>query len=77
MSHDLADSVATYALDALPSDEVLIVEAAVKVDPDLRAEYQAHRRVATRLADGFPKVVPAMSPELWGRIARTAGAPPS
>lgn len=73
MSHDLGDSVAAYALNALPSEEVLIVGAAVRVDPDLQSDYDTHRRVAARLADGFPEVVPAMSPDLWGRIARSAG----
>ena len=72
MSHDLEDSVAAYAINALPPDEVLIVDAAVQVDPELRGEYERHRTVAARLADGFPEVVPAMSPDVWDRIARSA-----
>jgi anti-sigma-K factor RskA len=73
MSDDLEDSVAAHALHALPSDETLIVETAIHVDPDLQAEYEAHRSVAVKLASGFPEVVPVMSPALWTRISRSAG----
>jgi len=73
MSDEVEDSVAAHALHALPPDEALMAETAIHVDPRLQAEYEAHRRVATKLATGFPEVVPVMSPALWNRISRSAG----
>lgn len=73
MSDEVEDSVAAHALHALPPDETLMVETAIHVDPHLQAEYEAQRRVAAKLATGFPEVVPVMSPALWNRISRSAG----
>jgi anti-sigma-K factor RskA len=76
MSEDHEDSAAAHALNALPADESLSLDAAMELDPDLRADYEAHRAVAAELVEGFSDVVPAQSPHLWDRIAESAGFAP-
>jgi hypothetical protein len=49
------------------------VETAIGFDEELNSHYQAHRRIAAELAEGFSDVVPAASPNLWDRIALEAG----
>ena len=77
MTEDLEDSVAAHALNAVPGEESLPVEAALRSDEDLSDQYDAHRRIAGQLVDGFSDVVPAPSPDLWGRIAHEAGFGPA
>ena len=73
MTDQLDDSVAAHALNALPEDERDLVETAIVFDEELNSHYEAHRRIAAELVDGFSDVVPAASPELWDRIALEAG----
>jgi anti-sigma-K factor RskA len=73
MSEQLDDSVAAHALNALPEDERDVVETAIEFDEELNSHYQAHRRIAAELVEGFSDVVPAASPLLWDRIALEAG----
>ena len=80
MNEDLEDSAATHALNALPGEETIPLEAILRSDEDLGDEYDAHRRTAAQLVDGFTDVVPAPSGDLWDRIAHEVGfsrtAPP-
>jgi len=64
MSEDDEDSAAVHALNALPADESRSLDAAMELDPGLRADYEAHRAVAAELVEGFSDVVPAPSPQL-------------
>ena len=73
MSDQLDDSVATHALNALPEDERDLVETAIGFDEELNSYFEAHRRIAAELVEGFSDVVPAASPDLWDRIALEAG----
>jgi anti-sigma-K factor RskA len=73
MSDQLDDSVAAHALNALPEDERDRVELAIGFDEELNSHYEAHRRIAAELVEGFSDVVPAAPPELWDRIALEAG----
>ena len=73
MTDQLDDSVAAHALNALPEDERDLVETAIVFDEELNSHYEAHRRIAAELVEGFSDVVPAASPELWDRIALEAG----
>lgn len=73
MSHNLDDSVAAHALNALPADESALVEAAIGFDEELKDDYESYRQVAAELVEGFSDVVPAASPQLWDRIALAAG----
>ena len=73
MTDQLDDSVAAHALNALPEDERDLVETAIVFDAELNSHYEAHRRIAAELVEGFSDVVPAASPELWDRIALEAG----
>jgi len=73
MSDQLDDSVAAHALNALPEDERDLVETAIGFDDELNSHYEAHRRIAAELVEGFSDVVPAASPNLWDRIALEAG----
>ena len=73
MSDQLDDSVAAHALNALPEDERDLVETAIAFDEELNSHYEAHRRIAAELVEGFSDVVPAASPDLWDRIALEAG----
>jgi len=73
MTDQLDDSVAAHALNALPEDERDLVETAIGFDEELNSHYDAHRRIAAELVEGFSDVVPAASPELWDRIALEAG----
>ena len=73
MTDQLDDSVAAHALNALPEDERDLVETAIGFDEELNSHYEAHRRIAAELVEGFSDVVPAASPELWDRIALEAG----
>ena len=73
MSDQLDDSVAAHALNALPEDERDLVETAIVFDEELNSHYEAHRRIAAELVEGFSDVVPAASPNLWDRIALEAG----
>ena len=77
MSDQLDDSVAAHALNALPEDERGLVETAIVFDEELNSHYEAHRRIAAELVEGFSDVVPAASPNLWDRIALEAGLVPS
>jgi hypothetical protein len=77
MTEDVEDSVAAHALNAVPGEESLPVEAALRSDEELSDQYDAHRRIAGQLVDGFSDVVPAPSPDLWGRIAHEAGFGPA
>ena len=72
-SDRLDDSLATHALNALPEDERDLVETAIGFDEELNSHYDAHRRIAAELVEGFSDVVPAASPDLWDRIALAAG----
>lgn len=73
MSDQLDDNVAAHALNALPEDERDLVETAIVFDEELNSHYEAHRRIAAELVEGFSDVVPAASPGLWDRIALEAG----
>ena len=73
MSHNLDDSVAVHALNALPEDESALVSVAIGFDDELKDEYESFRRVAAELVEGFSDVVPAASPQLWDRIELAAG----
>ena len=73
MSDQLDDSVAAHALNALPEAEKDRVELAIGFDEELNSHYEAHRRIAAELVEGFSDVVPAAPPELWDRIALEAG----
>jgi anti-sigma-K factor RskA len=73
MTDQLDDSVAAHALNALPEDERDLVETAIVFDEELNSHYEAHRRIAAELVEGFSDVVPAVSPNLWDRIALEAG----
>jgi len=73
MTDQLDDSVAAHALNALPEDERDLVETAIGFDEELNSHYDAHRRIAAELVEGFSDVVPAASPNLWDRIALEAG----
>ena len=73
MTDQLDDSVAAHALNALPEDEKDLVETAIVFDEELNSHYEAHRRIAAELVEGFSDVVPAASPNLWDRIALEAG----
>ena len=64
MSDQLDDSVATHALNALPEDERDLVETAIGFDEELNSYFEAHRRIAAELVEGFSDVVPAASPDL-------------
>jgi anti-sigma-K factor RskA len=73
MNDHLDDAVAAHALNALPEDERDLVETAIGFDEELNSHYEAHRRIAAELVEGFSDVVPAASPLLWDRIALEAG----
>jgi hypothetical protein len=70
---DVEDLLAVYALDAVDDDERAAVEAHLLGCPRCRAEVDAHREVASHLAQSG-----APAPEgLWDRIAGAiAGEPP-
>lgn len=72
-SDQLDDAAAAHALNALPEDERDLVETAIGFDEELNSHYEAHRRIAAELVEGFSDVVPAASPDLWDRIAVAAG----
>jgi len=73
MTDQLDDSVAAHALNALPEGERDLVETAIGFDEELNSHYEAHRRIAAELVEGFSDVVRAASPDLWDRIALEAG----
>jgi hypothetical protein len=74
MRHDAADAAAAHALNALPPDEADRVDAAISSNRRLAANYDAFRRVAATLADGFPEAAVAAPGDLWDRIAGEAFA---
>ena len=73
MTHQLDDADAAHALNALPDEDTDLVETANDCDEELNSHYEAHRRIAVELVEGFSDVVPAASPDLWDRIALEAG----
>jgi Anti-sigma-K factor rskA/Putative zinc-finger len=61
---ELQELLGAYALDAVPHDEIAVLEAHLEECPRCRAEVAAHRETAALLALG------AAAPEgLWDRIA--------
>lgn len=58
MSDDIRDLLPAYALGALDDDELAEVEAAIEIDPALRAELQAYMNAADQLAILAPPVTP-------------------
>jgi anti-sigma factor ChrR (cupin superfamily) len=77
---ELTERVSAYALQALPADEVAVVEAHLSACPECRQELEALRPVVDAFVH-WPTDVLRPSPALWGRLARrigeeTGGAPP-
>lgn len=65
---ELRDLVALLALDALDGDERAVAESAVARDDELRAELDAHLRVAAILAESVEHRPSTPSPGVWAHI---------
>jgi hypothetical protein len=65
------DTAATHALHALPENEAASFEQGLSAD--LAGALASFRRVAAFLLDGIPEIDPSVSPNLWHRIAESAG----
>jgi anti-sigma-K factor RskA len=62
--HEIEELLGAYALDALESDEALMVEGHLDTCPRCRSELDGHREMAAALGNGIEPLPPA----LWDRV---------